>query len=85
MAVREVILPAEAALYCPKCKQIQPVQANMYNMEYAKSGILVYSDHCEIDWNTMDISGDFEYVCDMCGNKLAADLEDLHKKIKEEK
>ena len=74
-----------AELYCPHCKKKQSVQANMYHTEYVKADVLVYKDHCEINWETADIAGDFEYICDMCGNPLAADIEDLHNKLKKEK
>ena len=70
-------------LYCPHCKKKQEVQANMYNLKYLKTGVLKYGDRCLIDWEDADISGDFEYICNICGTKLAEDLEDIVQQLKE--
>ena len=73
-----------AELYCPRCQQKQPVQANMIHMDYVKADVYVFKDHCEVDWENADASGDFEFICDICGNPLAADLEALHNKLNKE-
>ena len=76
--------PYIVELYCPHCKKKQQVQANMYNLEYLKANVLKYRDHCEIDWESSDIAGDFEYICDICGTELAKDMEDIENQLKKE-
>ena len=73
----------EVYLFCPKCKCIQLVTANMYHVERAQASVLAFPDHCEIDWDNMEIEGDFEYVCDFCGTRVADSMEDIENKLKE--
>lgn len=73
----------EVYLYCPKCKQKQLLTANLVNVQRAQASVLKVFDHCEIDWDSMEIEGDFEYCCDFCGTRLANSMEDVERQLKE--
>ena len=64
---------------------MQLVTANMFHIQRAQAGVLKYADHCVIDWDTMEIEGDFEYCCDFCGTRVAESMEDIEKKLKLDK
>ena len=79
--------PSVVTLYCPNCKKRQEVHANMTHLDFMKTNVLCFSafpNYCEINWKAADIEGDFEYVCEVCGTKLADSLEDIENKLKEE-
>lgn len=73
-------------LFCPRCRETRFVTANMIQLEYGHLGIAADTKgHCELDWDTGDISGDFEYVCEECGERIAADLCEVEERLKQEK
>ena len=68
--------------YCPNCKKYHIVEARMILLDYVKANILKSQQHeLSIDWDTADISGDFEYVCQECGTLLGSSLEELEQKV----
>lgn len=72
-------------LMCPSCKQKQTLQANMIRLEFFKSDVLAYPDHCEIDWDNAEVQGEFEFICEQCGTKLASDIPEVENKLEKEK
>ena len=82
--VIEPYVGKEVVLYCPKCKDYCAVIANMYRLDRLQTGVLQFPDHCEINFDCMlEVEGDFEYICEYCGTKLADSLEDIENKLKE--
>ena len=75
----------EVYLYCPECKQKMLVTADMYQVNRAQASILCDErGRCYIDWENMEIEGNFEYICDFCGTQLARSLDEVEQKFKEE-
>ena len=73
-------------LFCPHCQKTQLVTANMIRLESGQLNVVTDTEgHCELDWDTGDISGDFEYVCEECGERIAADLCEVEERLKQEK
>lgn len=72
-------------LFCPRCQETRLVTANMIQLEYGHLDVVADSKgRCELDWDTADISGDFEYVCDECGERIAATLSEVEERLKQE-
>lgn len=72
-------------LFCPRCQETRLVTANMIQLEYGHLGVVADSKgRCELDWDTADISGDFEYVCDKCGERIVTTLNEVEERLKQE-
>lgn len=72
-------------LFCPRCQETRLVTANMIQLEYGHLNVVVDSKgRCELDWDTADISGAFEYVCDECGERIATTLSEVEERLKQE-
>lgn len=73
-------------LRCPSCRKAQPVTARMTHLEYCQANVLADREgRCELDWDSADISGDFEYVCEYCGQVIANCLDQVEELLKAEK
>lgn len=72
-------------LFCPRCQKTRLVTANMIQLECGHLNVIVDSKgRCELDWDTADISGAFEYVCDECGEQIATTLNEVEERLKQE-
>lgn len=72
-------------LFCPRCRETRLVTANMIQLEYGHLDVVSDSKgRCELDWDTADISGAFEYVCDECGERIATTLNEVEERLKQE-
>ena len=72
----------EVELFCKKCGKNQLVIADMYQLEYFRTNILRNKDgECYINWDNADVSGDFNYICEKCGESLGSDLDEIKKII----
>lgn len=72
-------------LFCPRCRETRLVTANMIQLEYGHLDVVADSKgRCELDWDTADISGAFEYVCDECGERIATTLSEVEERLKQE-
>lgn len=74
---------SEAKLKCHNCGKLSIVSARMEKLEYCNVNVLVDKEgHCELDWENAETSGDFEYCCEFCGEKLAGSLDEVEEKLK---
>lgn len=77
---------SDVKLFCSHCRKTQLVTANIIRLEHGRLNVVTDTKgHCELDWDTGDISGDFEYVCEECGERIAADLCEVEERLKQEK